>query len=471
MILLLEVLSVLVVFFPTTNSIVAMLLAVACVVVTLFCPEYGLAILSGELLIGSKGGLFRFGGDAQNNGGIPIRILLFSSVLLGWLIWSIRYRTWKNWPAFLKGRRFYAGLALVLAWAFIRGLSRQNPFLFGDANSWGMWLLLLPVIDIVSERREELRRILVPTVLAALLWLPIKTLLVFYLFSHAFHPVFLEGLYLWIRRTGVGEVTRASGTTFRVFFQSHIYALGVVFALWCKQVTVLKLTRKEWALLVLSLAEILVSLSRSFWLGLAAGGLLLLIWFLVFHRYAWRRVFATGIASSVLAVLLVVFLLWIPLPPGEGSLTSLVRTRIDAGEDAATSRWQLLPVLWRGIGTAPLFGSGFGATLTYESHDPRIVQATGGTYTTYAFEWGWLDLWYKFGLIGALFLVILLIRLGYCAWCIDRSSWVTWAILIGLVTITTVHFFTPYLNHPLGIGALLALEGLLAWSRVSLRRA
>ena len=302
---------------------------------------------------------------------------------------------------------------------------------------------------------------------AALLWLPIKTLLLFYLFSHAFPASFLEALYLWIRRTGVGEITRSSGTAFRIFLQSQIYALGVVFALWCKQVMVPKLTRIEWMLLVLSLAEILISLSRSFWLGLTAGGVVFFFWFVTAHRHAWKRVLSTGIASCVFAIALVAGLLLIPLPPGDGSLTSLIRTRMDVGEDAATSRWKLLPMLWQGIKRAPISGSGFGATITYESRDPRVVQATGGVYTTYAFEWGWLDLWYKLGLFGLVLMLVLLIRLGRIAWRIDAASWITWSILIGLITLATVHFFTPYLNHPLGFGILLALEGAFFFSRKS----
>jgi O-antigen ligase len=110
------------------------------------------------------------------------------------------------------------------------------------------------------------------------------------------------------------------------------------------------------------------------------------------------------------------------------------------------------------VGRAPIEGSGFGATITYQSRDPRIVQATGGEYTTYAFEWGWLDLWYKLGLLGLVLVLAILFRLGYGFWRLRPQDWQTWAIIIGLVSLATVHFFTPYLNHPLGFGILIALE-------------
>ena len=54
-------------------------------------------------------------------------------------------------------------------------------------------------------------------------------------------------------------------------------------------------------------------------------------------------------------------------------------------------------------------GRGFGATVTYQTRDPRILADNGsGEYTTYAFEWGWLDIWLKLGIFGlaAYFLLI-----------------------------------------------------------------
>jgi UDP-N-acetylmuramoyl-L-alanyl-D-glutamate--2,6-diaminopimelate ligase len=48
----------------------------------------------------------------------------------------------------------------------------------------------------------------------------------------------------------------------------------------------------------------------------------------------------------------------------------------------------LLPILFDGVKRHPVLGSGFGATVTYKSSDPRVVAATGGVYTNYAFEPG-----------------------------------------------------------------------------------
>jgi len=104
---------------------------------------------------------------------------------------------------------------------------------------------------------------------------------------------------------------------------------------------------------------------------------------------------------------------------------------------------------------APLLGSGFGATVTYQSSDPRIVASTGGSYTTSAFEWNYHDIIIKMGIFG-------LLAYGYLLWQIlsaliktdpRRRIWLVPAFF-ALVILNAV---SPYLNHPLGIGYLALL--------------
>jgi hypothetical protein len=90
-----------------------------------------------------------------------------------------------------------------------------------------------------------------------------------------------------------------------------------------------------------------------------------------------------------------------------------------------------------------------------------MVQKTGGVYTTYAFEWGWLEHWIKFGILGIPLILALLIFLGLRLWRTRASLWMRLAGVITLVTLGAVHVFTPYLNHPLGFVVLMALEGVL----------
>jgi O-antigen ligase len=127
-------------------------------------------------------------------------------------------------------------------------------------------------------------------------------------------------------------------------------------------------------------------------------------------------------------------------------------------ESAIGSRWALLPELWSSILDAPLLGSGFGKTVTYYSSDPRVLlNNPTGEYTTYAFEWGWLDIWLKLGLLGLIsylwLIVMQIIKIGRFRGEFKPLSRLS--LLAILATLTTVHIFTPYINHPLGIGMIL----------------
>jgi O-antigen ligase len=150
-----------------------------------------------------------------------------------------------------------------------------------------------------------------------------------------------------------------------------------------------------------------------------------------------------------------------PFPHVEvGSLKTLFGSRGSTTDAAAESRWNLLPVLVSKIKERPMLGSGFGATVTYPSKDPRILaQNPDGMYTTSAFEWGWLDHWIKFGILGIPFMAWLLVSIAMRIWKLDEEKWLRAGFVASIVGMAALHVFTPYLNHPLGFGFLLGLEG------------
>ncbi len=161
-----------------------------------------------------------------------------------------------------------------------------------------------------------------------------------------------------------------------------------------------------------------------------------------------------------------------PTPSGDFSATGLLSDRATSitGEAAVSSRWSLLPALWSEIKTAPVLGKGFGATVTYKSSDPRVLEIDPtGKYTTYAFEWGWLDTWLKLGFFGVLAYIVLIgkivydgirLNLEFRILNLEYNSAVI-GLVIGLSVISVVSFFTPYMNHPLGIGYLIVVGVIL----------
>jgi len=205
-----------------------------------------------------------------------------------------------------------------------------------------------------------------------------------------------------------------------------------------------------------------------------------MIAFLVWVRpraSVWARGAGAGVAALVAGFAIIAGLYAFPYPAktGDFDLASFLggRAFTVSGEAAANSRWALLPILDAAIAKHPLLGSGFGSTVTYKTSDPRLLaDIPTGEYTTFAFEWGYHDLLYKLGLLGVLaygwFLFVVLrpfvravvaARETMRAPSLPDDSSQTLAILtlgalLGTVAMIVTNVFSPYLNHPLGIGML-----------------
>jgi GT2 family glycosyltransferase len=230
-ILALESFSLAFIFWPVGRSLLCGLAGIVLLALTVGKPDLGLAVVLLELLIGSKGALLKIPAGWNFDQGTSLRMVFLGAFMLGWTINAAAYwRPRKNiWRAeifqILKRRGAWIALALVCLWAFLRGAWLGNALLLKDANAWGFLILLVPVLDLASRAPRELLKHSSQALIAGLLWLPLKTLGLLYVFSHGIkslsHP-----LYLWVRRTGVGEVTLVTGNLFRIFMQSQIYALA-----------------------------------------------------------------------------------------------------------------------------------------------------------------------------------------------------------------------------------------------------
>lgn len=196
-------------------------------------------------------------------------------------------------------------------------------------------------------------------------------------------------------------------------------------------------------------------------MGTTAGLLVLGLCYFKDLLKKWKvilQIISAGIVSLVLIFGAIAF----PIPKVDyANLKDVFGSRVSTGDPASASRWNLLKAVEVKIKEAPILGSGFGASITYDSKDPRILKDhPDGKYTTYAFEWGWFEHWIKFGLFGFLFMIFLVFRIGLRAWRSNNDDWLRYSMVATLVGLSVVHIFTPYLNHPLGFGILLAIEGI-----------
>lgn len=455
-----EMLSAIVFRSSLANTGVACTFALICAIIAAKRPTLALSVLAVELIVGSKGALFNAFGNETNDGGVSLRILLFLGFFLGWSMWAWSRRTEllsRLKPLFLS-HLGYGWLFCAIGIGAVQGILHRNAFFVADANAWGYWLLLIPVLFLADAEGERLQKEIWPALTAAISWLILKTAILFYLFSHAFPFAWTDGIYLWVRRTGVGELTRASGSVFRIFFQSHVYLVfGWLLLAWKRLSGYVQNTWRSAVLWAGMFAALCVSLSRSLFLGVFAGAICLFAASfsptpLVVKRWGKEVLF-----HAIGAFALIAALAFFPLPHTDASLTNAFLARFDQQGAGITSRWQLLPVLWSGVQTHLVVGSGFGATLTYLSTDPRIIEKTGGLYTTYAFEWGWLAIWLKLGLLGVGSIAFFFFWFARRAAVLPVSE--RWLVRSGLIALIVIHAFTPYIDHPLGIGLLLGLEG------------
>jgi len=468
LIILAELLSFLGYYFSAVNTFVFFATLILVLIISLYKLEYGLYILLTELLIGSFGYLFYFD---LNGAQISLRLGLWLVVMSVWLAKIILewLKTKQLNFTWLKSRRNapFIILLIFIGYGLLNGRLNGNSLsnIFFDANNWFYFLLIFPLMA-VWPKSDQLK-VIKPIFLAAITYLSAKTVFLAYIFTHNFSGLDLE-IYSWMRADRLGEITQAAAGFSRVFMQSQIFILIGFFIL---LIYLLKIIREKtdryygWqnltkylGLLALFLSAIIISFSRSFWLGLAAGGAF--VWLIALFKLKIKFkqfIFYNSIIlfSIIISLILTLAVVKFPYPSAYGGfnpadLLSQRATQI-TGEAGASSRWQLLTPLWQKITVKPLLGQGFGATVTYKTDDPRVLSTSpDGLYTTYAFEWGWLDVWLKLGLFGLLSYLVwlfMLIKQG-----LKINSFISLALATGLVVLMAVNISSPYINHPLGIG-------------------
>lgn len=436
--------------------------------------EWGLFIAAAELFSTSHGHLFSFEVSGFEVG---LRVIIFLAVLLAWgakfiVNNELRHRfhqrlTVFGWPWFLLGLGVAVGLLV--------GFVNNDPVnVFKDANAYGFILYLLPVLSV--EWDAVRRRQLLQVMIGAAAVVAVVTFFLLYLFTHFDEPV-QRAVYTYVRDARLAELTRLPGGVFRIFLQSQFSVLFIFLMLlagFCSLPRSFHGRGLIFGALVVSLAVLIISLSRSFWIGAIPGGLLILaISFrpaLLSWRVFWQRLLVAFSAFfAALALLITVINFPLPPPADTSGFSQLLRERALAADDAAiSSRWKLLPEMTRTLSSSPILGLGFGTEISFESDDPRVrAISPDGRWRTYSFEWGWLDAWLKMGLIGplALLLIGFFSARGLINQWSKENGWLAVGFFASLVALYVIHVFSPYLNHPIGLGFLIFLIPFLEFNQ------
>ncbi|MFH1456541.1 MAG: O-antigen ligase family protein [Patescibacteria group bacterium] len=461
---------------PELGSVCFFIILFLTLILSLCKLEYGLYIIFAELFIGSKGYLFSF--DS-----VSIRIGLFLVVMTVFLMQVIKKLRNKEKKRFDLNNNFIYLFLLVIIWGFIWGIIRGNNFgdVFLDFNNWLYFLLIFPILDTAKNSENFIKNIL-SVLFACVIWIGIKSLFLLYIFSHQFVWALPE-VYKWVRDTGIGEITSAGNGFYRIFIQSQIYSLLLFFILLPEIFDFKFLARKnikKYLLLAVCLSTVILSFSRSYWVALVA--VLLFYYFIILllktNFLDFLKLNAKIILVAITSFVMVFAIINFPPKIAGSNLVDLLGQRASETEAAASSRINQLKPLLKEIAKHPLVGSGFGTTATYVSDDPRIK----GEYTTYAFEWGYFDMILKFGLVGLgiyLYIIYHILRKLFnfkfliLNFKISLKSQIQnnknnyplqFGFGLALVALLITNIFSPYLNHPLGIGFII-LSSLIIYEK------
>lgn len=439
--------------------------------ITFYCASknllWGLIIVLGELFIGSQGHLFSINIFHWE---ISLRIALFGII---WLVFIIKLLSKQsNLISHNAKNAFYLKLLFVfmafIIWAFIIGLIKNNGYtnIYADGN--GFIYLFYLIIFLAVEKNESFIIKIFITLSASLLVVALLTFIYFIIF--AYQPFDLNLMYKWVRDTRLGEITFVNGNIYRIFLQAQIYSLiGLIIAyIFFSKSRMLNTNANvekkinKWFLFIAFCSSLttILSFSRSNWVGMiAAFGFFLLIVLIIFKL----KLLSVSKIIAYFVLINAVSLIFLYVTSGNFS-PALIRSRVSnlTDDSAGISRLNQLQPLWQNVKGNLILGAGFGKTITYQTNDPRILKkAPSGWYTTYAFEWGYLDLLLKFGIFGFfayLLLLFTLVKKGVILLktnITENQKLLITGVITGLIGISFTNIFSPYLNHPLGLGYLI----------------
>lgn len=484
--------------YPKVNYVMFWLISLLALLLTLTKLEYGLFLLLLELFLGSKGYLFSF---PIFNFVVSLRLSLYIIIIIVYFIKAIKRKK----VEFFETNLWLPFVIFVffLFFSLVNGLYHNNlRIVFFDVNAFFYFALIFPIFSILS-RRENVIHLLRYLAVAALS-ISVLTLVVLADFSlFHYNPSLVAAtrleaqqlekwrelsdqpenarlaqttqiaaeklklnwqeltenknyLYRWLQDTGLGEVSYLGGRFFRVFMISQFYIaayfLIVLSYLLSRKKNNLKNNYFLYLVGVILLISLFVSFSRSFWSGLLAACILLLI------GLPWRRILKiTVVLFGVF--LFFIFVSYIFLPNFYQVFIDRVSSLFQPSTElAASNRVSLLPPIWEKVKEKFFWGSGFGTLVTYRTF---IAGTDLVEYVkVYVYEWGYLDILVKMGLLGLisyLFFIYAIIKNYFRRWKDYRpqNNFLLKGVLSGLVFLIVINITTPFINHPIGIAFLM----------------
>jgi len=391
-----------------------------------------------------------------------LRMAVFVGFFLGYGLFLLRNHSWPKlrWPQFA----IFLPLFLAIFVGLLNGFLFQNPLtVFQDGNAYFFLLYTIPILSLAWDSKQQ--NALLQVFAAGVIWNILLAFGSLYFFTH-FSGEPLSAAYTFLRDTRLAEITQLNGAFFRVFMQTQFFVIAFGgFALALLLSVPARLDRFILSILAgFVLTIVLLSFSRSFWLAISCSAIVFLTGLFLIHgrRFPWKTLLSWSFFSSVVTIMSLLLLIFFPIPSarvGSEDVANAFKKRTSETQDVAiSSRWKLFQPMWETILEKPIAGNGFGKAVTFLSDDPRVrALSPNGMWSTTAMEWGWLELWLKMGILGPIGFMIIFLYLirEFFAYKNTDHAWIGLGFVSALVFLSLTHFFSPYLNHPIGLGFIL----------------
>jgi hypothetical protein len=396
--------------------------------------HYSFQLLLAEYALGGVGHFFEL-----NN--LSLRSVLTIVFLVFYFSASINNKKLLQFPIRpIRALGIFAALLIIAAGI---GFYRGNPvsLILQDLIPFVFLLLIFPAYQFlqISKNKIFLLRLIFVWLLASALW----SLFNFVLFTGGW-TIIHQPYYNWLRDFAMAKITEANPYFFRIVFPEHLLLVPVILLIstaWLKYKQNFYLY-----LLILSSAIMALNISRAYFLGLIIGLLLL--------KYQnnwldWLKILCLNFL--IILALFTAFNIisssntdtgWAILGLKFGGITA------PQTEISSQNRMELLKPIAVMIKDAPLLGQGLGQSIITEKINTRH------------FDWGYFEMWIKWGLLGLLWSLTMLGLLSKKIWTKIKNQNIYLGILSGAVALAVINITTPALFHVFGI---LYFTLLLSW--------
>ena len=404
-------------------------------------PKSAFAILLTELLLGGSGQLLELYG-------LSLRTVLLVTFITLWF--GDKLLTKKPFSKHLEKKQtlIIFGLLSFVALFWIIG-AINNSFLAAtqDFIPYLYLLIIFPATELFEDKKliSYSKNLLIAFIIGTTIF----SLYNFVVFSTGWEIIH-DPYYKWIRDVLAGKITDTGTGFFRIVEPIHLLLVPVTLGLAAKIMKNNKHKMPYYILVILSLFTLVLNLSRTYFLGLILGFIILAYrqnlkkWFKISTSLAGLTIFlffsthllASGFASFGLELISNRF----------GSIVS------PSTELSTYTRSALLTPAIDLIKQSPLYGHGLGSSITFFAPNPD-----GGfsQITTRQFDWGYLEILAEMGVIGMGVLLFVLLYLIYKLLTIHHRDpncqFLEISLVASLFAMILMNITAPIIFHLFGI--------------------